>query len=165
MLGLTELGIIHTAISLVALAAGTIALASDKKIVWTNILGKIYVITTALTAATALGIYQHGGFGVPHILSILTLLLLFVARFGAKHTTLFGKFTPYVVVVAYTVTYLFHLVAGITETTTRLPVGAPWASSADDLHLKIVLGVVFLLFVLVASLQVLALRATLHNKE
>jgi uncharacterized membrane protein len=164
MLGLSELGIIHTAISLVALAAGAFALVRDKKIVWTNMPGKIYVITTTLTCLTSFGIYRHGVFGAPHVLSVLTLLLLLVALLGGKYTTLLGKFTPYVVVVAYTFTYLFHLVAGITETTTRLPVATPWASSPADSKLKIVLGVVFLLFAIGAILQVLSLRATLRAK-
>lgn len=164
MFGLTELGTIHTAISLVALAAGAIVLVRDKKIVWTNALGKIYIITTALTCFTSFGIYQHGGFGAPHVLSILTLLLLLVALLGAKRTNLLGKFTPYVVVVSYTATYLFHFVAGITETLTRVPVTAPWASSPTDPKLKLILGSVFLLFVLGATLQVLALRKTLRTK-
>jgi|ERR1700757_2262849 len=164
MLGLSELGIIHTAISLVALAAGAIALIRDKKIVWTNVPGKIYVITTALTCLTSFGIYRHGGFGAPHVLSVLTLLLLLVALLGGKYTTLLGRVTPYVVVVAYTFTYLFHLVAGVTETLTRVPVAAPWASSPADPKLKVVLGLVFLLFVIGATRQVLSLRAALRAK-
>ena len=163
MLGLSELGIIHTAISLVALVAGAIALVRDKKIVWTNMVGKIYVVTTALTCLSSFGIYKHGGFGAPHVLSILTLLLLLVALLGGKNTKLFGGLTPYIVVVAYTVTYLFHFVAGITETLTRVPVGTPWASSPADPNLKIVLGAVFLLFAAGAGLQVLTLRAALRG--
>ena len=164
MLGLTELGTIHTAISLVALVAGAIVLVRDKKIVWTNTVGKIYIITTALTCLTSFGIYQHGGFGAPHVLSILTLLLLLVALFGEKHVNLLGSITPYVVVVAYSATYLFHFVAGITETLTRVPVAEPWASSPADPKLKLILGLVFLLFVVSSTLQVLTLRKVLHTK-
>ncbi|HXU27110.1 MAG TPA: hypothetical protein VN698_07750 [Bacteroidia bacterium] len=165
MLGLTELGTIHTAISLVALAAGAFALVRDKKIVWTNLPGKIYVITTALTCITSFGIYRHGGFGFGHVLSILTLLLLLVALLGANYANMFGKFTPYMVMVAYTATYLFHFVAGITETVTRVPVAAPWASGPADPKLKLVLAAVFVLFIVGVSLQVVKLRAALRLKE
>src|SRR6266513_1090988 len=41
--GLTPLGVIHTAISLIAVAAGLIALARDKEISPRNTLGKVYV--------------------------------------------------------------------------------------------------------------------------
>jgi len=157
MLGLSELGTIHTAISLVALAAGAFALVRDKKIIWANMPGKIYVITTIVTCVTGFFIYKHGGFGVPHVLGLFALLVTVLALL-AEQGKLFGAFAPYVSVVGYTATYFFHLLAGITETTTRLPVHAPWASGPADPRLKIVLGAVFLLFVVGATLQVLALR-------
>ena len=40
MFGLTQLGVIHTAISLIAVAAGLIALIRDKEISPRNTLGK-----------------------------------------------------------------------------------------------------------------------------
>ena len=49
MFGLTQLGVVNTAISLVAVAAGAIALIRDKEITLRNTLGKVYVITTILT--------------------------------------------------------------------------------------------------------------------
>ncbi len=61
MFGLTQLGMIHTAISLVAVAAGLIALVRDKEISPRNMLGKVYVITTVLVCLTGFGIFQHGG--------------------------------------------------------------------------------------------------------
>src|SRR6266571_5154573 len=50
--GLTPLGVIHTAISLIAVAAGLIALVRDKEISPRNMLGKTYVITTVLVCLT-----------------------------------------------------------------------------------------------------------------
>jgi uncharacterized membrane protein len=75
MTGLTPLGIFHTAISLVALGSGAIALVRDKKIIWDNRVGKIYVIMTFITCVSGFGIFQHGGFGKPHVLGIITLLV------------------------------------------------------------------------------------------
>src|ERR1700690_3440399 len=56
MLGLTPLGIVHTAISLVAIVYGVIALLRYKEISPQNRAGQIYLIATLLTAVTALGI-------------------------------------------------------------------------------------------------------------
>ena len=49
MLGLTTLGTWHTAISLVAVAAGFFALVRDKEISWRNGVGKLYVVTTVIS--------------------------------------------------------------------------------------------------------------------
>ena len=49
MLGLTSLGTIHTAISLIAVVAGLIAFVRDQEISPRNGVGKIYVIATVLT--------------------------------------------------------------------------------------------------------------------
>jgi len=48
MAGLTTLGVIHTAISLIAVAAGLIALARDKEISPRTRVGQVYVIMTVL---------------------------------------------------------------------------------------------------------------------
>src|SRR5882762_1114728 len=74
MFGLTQLGVIHTAISLIAVAAGLIAFFRDKEISPRNGVGKIYIIATVLTCLTGFGIFQHGGFGKPHTLGIITLI-------------------------------------------------------------------------------------------
>ena len=88
MFGLTPLGVVHTAISLVAVIAGVIALVRDGRISSGNGLGKLYVITTALTCLTGFGIFQHGGFGKPHMLGIITLVVLAAAwaagRYGSS---------------------------------------------------------------------------------
>jgi len=43
----------------------------------------------------------------------------------AGYTKLYGWASPYVETVSYSATFLFHMIPGITETTTRLPLGAP----------------------------------------
>lgn len=155
--GLTTLGVIHTAISLVALAAGLIALIRDQQITLDNGLGKTYVITTALTALTGFGIFQHGGFGKPHALGVITLVVLAVA-WVAGRTALFGGWSKVVEVVSYSATFLFHWIPAITETSTRLPLGAPLLPSAEAPELVKATGVLVLLFVVGATLQVLRLR-------
>lgn len=158
MFGLTALGIVHTLISLVALAAGLIALLRNGAITLDGTLGKVYWLTSLVTAVTGLGIFRHGGFGKAHILSILTIVVLLIAL-AAGRTALFGRFSRYVEVVGYSATFLFHLIPGITETTTRLPPGAPLLPSADAPALQVTAGVLAVLFLVGAGLQVLRLRA------
>ena len=65
MLGLTQLGVFHTAISLIAVVAGFIALFRYKEISPRSPAGKIYVAGTVISCLTGFGIFQHGGFGNP----------------------------------------------------------------------------------------------------
>ena len=157
MFGLTQLGIVHTAISLVAVAAGAIALLRDRRISPRNLLGKVYIVTTVLTCLTGFGIFQHGGFGKPHVLGIITLVVLGIAWLAGS-TNVFGRLSAYVETVSYSATFLFHMIPAITETTTRLPLGAPLLPNADAPQLQLASGVLFLLFLIGATLQVLALR-------
>jgi uncharacterized membrane protein len=158
MFGLTPLGIVHTAISLVALAAGAMALLRDKEIAPQTTLGKVYLWTTVLTCLTGFGIFRHGGFGAPHALGVITLLVLGLATL-AERTTWFGRAAQYIVTVSYSVTFFFHLIPGATETFTRLPLGAPLFSGPEDPALQKVFGVLFLLLLIGAGLQVRRLYA------
>jgi uncharacterized membrane protein len=158
MFGLTLLGIVHTAISLIAVAAGLVALIRDKQISVDNPVGRTYWIATVLTCLTSLGIFQHGGFGKPHALAIITLVVLGVAAV-ARRSKVFGRASIYVETIAYSLTFFFHLIPGITETSTRLPLGAPWVSSPQAPELQVASAILFLLFLVGATLQVLRLRA------
>lgn len=158
MFGLTQLGVIHTAISLVAVVAGAIALIRDHEITPANTIGKVYIVTTVLTCLTGFGIFQHGGFGKPHVLGIITLVVLAVAWI-AGHSALFGRASKYIETVAYSMTFLFHMIPGITETTTRLPLGAPLLPDADAPELQKATAVLFVLFLIGAGLQVRRIRA------
>jgi hypothetical protein len=51
------------------------------------------------------------------------------------------------------------MMPGITETTTRLPLGAPLLPNADAPALQAASGVLLVLFLIGATLQVRALRA------
>ncbi|MBO9650585.1 MAG: hypothetical protein J7605_18935 [Variovorax sp.] len=157
--GLTPLGTVHTAISLVAVIAGLIAFFRYREISMNNRAGRVYVIATVLTCLTGFGIFQHGGFGKPHALGIITLVVLAVA-WQAGRSSIFGKLSPYVAMVSYSLTFFFHMIPGATETATRLPLGAPWVADPDaSPALQAVIGGVFVVFLIGATLQVLRLRA------
>jgi uncharacterized membrane protein len=159
MLGLTPLGIVHTAISLVAIVYGVIALVQYKEISPQNRAGKIYLIATLLTALTALGIFRHGGFGPPHALAILTLVALAIGTVAA-YSTLFGRASRYVQTISYSITILFHLIPGVTETSTRLPPAAQLVANADAPVLKPIYLVLLVLVVIGIVLQIRRLRAS-----
>jgi uncharacterized membrane protein len=156
--GLTQLGVVHTAVSLVAVAAGAIAFFRYGKIDPAYTAGKVYVITTVLTCLTGFGIFQHGGFGKAHVLGIITLVVLGIAALAGR-TTLFGRASAYVETISYTATFLFHMIPAITETSTRLPFGAPLLPNADAPELKTATGVLLVLFLIGAGWQVARIRA------
>ena len=99
MFGLTSLGIIHTIISLFAVTAGAGALIRDGKISWNNGIGKFYIVATIIVCITGFGIFQHGGFGKPHVLGIITLAVIAVAFATGEKTKLFGKALAFHIVI------------------------------------------------------------------
>lgn len=163
MLGLTNLGVVHTAISLIAVGAGAVALIRDREITSRTRLGRLYVWTTVLTCLTGFPIMQHGGFGKPHALGVVTLLVLFIATLAGRGK--FGGFSRPVEAVSYSATFFFHMIPAFTETATRLPVGAPLASSQEAPGLQAAIGAVFMVFLIGAGLQVRRLRAASRSSS
>jgi len=146
MFGLTTLGVIHTLISLVAVGAGIVGFVRDKRIDLDNRAGKTYLVMTILTCLTGFGIFQHGGFGKPHALGVLTLLVLAVAWKVAAR--------PALQTVLLSLTFFFHMIPAVTETLTRVPMGAPILPNAEAPELQVITGAMFVLFVIGATLQV-----------
>lgn len=145
MAGLTTLGAVHTAIALVGFGAGVAALLRDYEIRFDNPIGKFYTAMTFVAAFTGLFIFNHGGFGPPQVLSILTMLTLLVAAL-ASATSLFGGAARHVERVGFSTTILFHLIPAFTESLIRLPVGAPWLASPEAPEFKAIYGALFVLY-------------------
>jgi len=163
MFGLTPLGTFHTAVSLIAVGTGLVALIRDRQISPKTRLGQTYLITTLITVVTGFGIFEHGGFGKAHALGVLTLIVLAIAAVAGR-SRLFGRAAPYVETVAYSTTFFFHLIPGITETSTRLPLGAPLLSSQEAPELQAATAVLFVGFLIGAALQVRRMRrARVHH--
>jgi uncharacterized membrane protein len=160
MLGLTNLGVFHTAIALVAVVCGFIALARDKEISPRNRLGQVYLVLTLVAAVTALGIFQHGGFGPPHVVALLTLVALAVGTVAAT-SRLFGRGSHYVQAISYSATVLFHMIPAVTESSTRLPPGAPLVASQDAPVLLAANLALLVVFLIGATLQARWLRRSL----
>src|SRR2546422_6884866 len=95
MFGLTPLGTFHTAISLIAVVAGFVALARDKEISTRSAAGSLFFWGTVITCLTGFGIFRHGGFGKPHVLGIVTLIVLGVAV-AAERARAFRRGSRYI---------------------------------------------------------------------
>jgi uncharacterized membrane protein len=158
MPGLTAFGVFHTAIGVIALIYGFIALVRDKEISPDNRRGQIYLVATLITAVTALGIFRHGGFGPPHALAVLTLVALAVGTVAAR-SRVFGSAARYVQAASYSATILFHMIPAVTESSTRLPPGAPLVSSQEAPVLQGVLLVLLAAFLVGVTLQIRWLRS------
>jgi len=145
-MGLSGLGIFHTAIGIIALVAGLISFVRYGKINLTQLTGKIYFYGTAITSLTALGLSKKGGFNAGHIFSLFILVLVVAALFlsfkkkGNNKARYFETFF-------LSFSFFLSLVPTINETFTRIPIGHPWAKGmTDPLIGKTLLGL-FILFI------------------
>jgi uncharacterized membrane protein len=157
MLNITPLGWIHTILGLIAVVAGFAALIGHRQIDMASGSGRAFFWLTAATAVTGLFIFRHGGFGVPHVLSLLTLAVLALGWFGERRGAR-GGFWRHVAVVSYLLALFFHFIPGFTETLIRVPIGDPWASGIEDPRLRQPIGAAFVVFLVAAVWQVLRVR-------
>jgi uncharacterized membrane protein len=151
------LGWFHTAMGIIALISGGFTLARFKEISLRTRSGQIYLLTTLMTAGTALAIFQRGEFGPGHALAVMTLLALAIGTVAAT-TTLFGKSSRYLQAVSYSATLLFHCVPAVTDGLMRLPVGDPVLTSIEDPVLKLCYLVLLISFLVGVSLQLRWIR-------
>ncbi|GAB3101582.1 hypothetical protein [Lysobacter terrae] len=156
MLNLTPFGMFHTAIALIAVVAGLIALFNYGEIGTRTRSGLLYFWFTAATSVTGLFIFHHGGFGPPHVLAILTLVVLAIAYAAERHSS--TGVSRYLAVLGYSLTLFFHLIPGLTETGTRVPLGHPAFTGPEDPTLKALVGVGFLVYLAGATVQVMRIR-------
>ena len=146
------LGWFHTLMGAVALVSGGFTLAKYKEILLQKRSGQVYLVTTFITAGTALAIFQRGEFGPGHALAVMTLLALAVGTVAAT-TKIFGKMSRYLQALSYSATLLFHCIPAVTDGLLRLPVGDPVLSSIKDPVLKMCYLALLVLFLLGATLQ------------
>jgi hypothetical protein len=92
---LTPLGLFHTRVSIVAVAAALLALCVDRTISPRTAIGRFYLVTLFVTTVTDLPIFRHGGIGPAHVVGVLTLVALAFAAL-ASMTSLFGRGSAYV---------------------------------------------------------------------
>ena len=128
---MTLLGWFHTVLGILALLSGFYTLYKYRVISTAESSGRFYVLVTLLVAGSALGIYNQGGFGVAHVLAVLTLIAL-AGGYIMERFKWFGSFSKYFQALGYTSTLLFHMIPAITDFLRRLPAGDPFIDSFED---------------------------------
>ena len=146
------LGWFHIVIGVIALLSGVFTLTKFKEISLRTRSGQIYLVTTLITAGTALAIFQHGEIGPGHILAVLTLGALAVGAMAEKMKP-FGKFSRHMQAISYSATLLFHSIPAVTDGLLRLPVGDPVLKSIEDPVLKMCYLVLLVTYLVGVSLQ------------
>jgi hypothetical protein len=91
------------------------------------------------------------------VLSIVTLVVLAIAYVAETRDRSRGA-ARYVAVSGYSLALFFHLIPGLTETGTRLPLANPAFSGPEDPTLQLLVGIGFLVFLAGATLQGLRIR-------
>ena len=127
---MTLLGWFHTVLGVLALIIAFYTLIKYKIFSLAQFSGKLYLLLTIIVAASALGIYNQGGFGVAHMLAVLALVAVAGGAIMEK-VKLFGSFSKYFQALGYSSTILFHMIPAITDFLRRLPVNDPFAGSFD----------------------------------
>lgn len=154
---LSPLGIFHTIVGAAVVFSAFYLLIQDKQILLERTLGKVYLIGTVLTAASALGIYKFGVANTAHLLAALTIAAVVVGYVVAT-TSFMGAYKKYAVALCFSSTILFHMLPTVTEIMTRFPMGAPLVSSLKDPLLEKAFLVVLVVFIVGLVLQMNWLR-------
>ena len=154
---MTLLGWFHTIFGVVAIGAAVVSLWRYKVISSKTFSGKLYLLVTIFVAGSALAIYNQGGFGIAHVLAVLTLLAV---AFGylVERTRLFRGWSDYLQALGYSATLLFHMIPAITDFLRRLPIGDPFVDSFTDPVLQGFHVAFLVLFIIGYGAQVVWLR-------
>ena len=144
---MTLLGWFHTILGAGAVLTGFYTVFKHKVISLEKTTGRFYLFLTLLVAGSALGIYNQGGFGIAHVLAVLTLVAL-VGGLIAEKEKLFGSFSKYIQALGYSSTLLFHMIPAITDFLRRLPIGDPFIDSFEaPVLMKFYLGFLLIYFI------------------
>lgn len=144
---LSQLGIFHTVISIIALIFAGIALFSEGLIKPFGKLGKYYSVLTAIACISSFWLSKTGKFNPGHAIGILILLLLILAYYLGDKVLAKSK-ALYIQIFSMSTTVFLSLIPAVNETLSRLPVGQPLSSGPDS---PIVQNVVKVLLVLLIA--------------
>jgi hypothetical protein len=151
-MGLSNLGIFHTIIGIIAIATGLISFVKYAKINLATASGKIYFYGTIIASLTALGLSKHGGFNAGHIFSLLILILVVIAFFLYYKMGQHNR-ARYFENFLLSLSFFLSLVPTVNETLTRLPLRNPLAKNAGDPLIAKTLLIFFILFLAGSTYQ------------
>jgi len=149
---LSILGIIHTAISVIAISVALYALLRDGRINPMNGRGRWYIFLTVVTCLTALPIMKTGHFTQAHALAVIVLVVVPLAVYTPSFKLL-GKSAAYIQVFLMSLTLFFSFIPAIVETLTRLPISSPIAGGPDSPTIQMGLMILVILFITGVSYQ------------
>ena len=155
---LSTVGYVHTFFGLVGVVLAFYMLIRNRKIDPKSSAGMAYFVAVTVSCILVFALPRNApGFNpVPgYILTLLTLASLFLGFFIR-----FSKIraSRYIEALGLSGSLFFSMVPAINETLTRLPVGAPWASSPQDPLVLKSLGVLAILFVALCVGQIASIR-------
>ncbi|MBS1520511.1 MAG: hypothetical protein JST50_05915 [Bacteroidetes bacterium] len=154
---LSILGIIHTAISILALLVAFWALFRSGRIDPLTGPGKRYIWLTIITCVTGLPIMRFGHPTGGHYLAIIILILLPIGIF-ARRMRFLGKLGEYVQVFVMSTTLFLSCIPLIIESLTRLPISHPIAYGPDDPLLKNALTGLLVIYAIGVIYQLIRVR-------
>lgn len=128
---LSALGIAHTAISLLPVAAGLYSFARYRGIQPGTRAGQAYLGGLLVAVLTSFGLSSTGGFNPGHALGILALLAA-AGGLVIPRLSFLGWSRPYLATFGLSFSFFLTLVPGIAETLTRLPAAQPLASGPES---------------------------------
>lgn len=154
---LSNLGIFHTIIGVIALLAAIISFVRYGKINLAHITGKLYFYGTVVTALTALGLSKNGGFNAGHVFSLFILAIVLIAFFLYAKKQQSGR-ARYFENFLLSFSFFLSLVPTVNETFTRVPLQHPLAKGPTDPVIGKTLISLFIFFLIGATLQYLKQR-------
>jgi hypothetical protein len=154
MFGISPIGWFHTLGSLPALAMAIYMLVRHGRIVPRSIPGAIYFASMVLGGATAFLVAKQP---VSYAIGGLTLLVIAVG-YGVHRLTFLGRLRRYIETMSLSFSVLLLLVPTVTETLTRVPDGAPFASSVSSPIVLAAHATLLLAFIVGLIAQIIVLR-------
>lgn len=155
---ISALGLGHTLISLVPIAAGIYSFVSYRKIDSATPAGRVYLAGLVASVLTSFGLSSTGGFNAGHALGILALLVVCGALLVPRMAFL-RRIQAYLSAFALSFSFFLLLVPGIGETLRRLPAAHPLADSPQSPVVQGALLAWLGIFVLGAAVQVRWIRS------
>ncbi|SAI65304.1 Uncharacterised protein [Bordetella ansorpii] len=155
---ISALGLGHTLISLIPIAAGIYSFVRYRKIDSGTSAGRIYLGGLTLSVLTAFGLSSTGGFNAGHALGILALLVV-GGGWLVPRIPLLRRFQAYLSPFALSFSFFLLLVPGIGETLRRLPAAHPLADSPQSPVVQGALLAWLVIFVLGAGVQAWGIRS------
>lgn len=158
---MSALGIFHTLVSLLPVVVGAYGFFRDGRIAPALRLGNWYLGGMLASVLTSFGLSSSGGINAGHVLGVIALAAIIVARYAERLHWL-GNGRPYLEVAAMTFSYFILMIPGLNETLSRVPPGNPVGQGPGSPAVQMALLAALVIFVLGLAYQMVRLRQRRH---